>query len=234
MSSMVVNCLGPASSYEDICRDLTRAFLKQENIPLQPRTTVRMVGLFFIRPDTGFASTEVIPSLGYYHLRSGKHINFYCAGFEIGWEPARLQPEEQRYFYSDDTFDNLRRDIEARCSWRYSGGADLLILNARDLGRAELDFSCVICANLIKMKAEGAILSVDEYFEKIVRFTEDQSGSDPTWGFSDSLGHQGIVNGLKGLLVAALPKGIQDEAKRAFHNVVRDVSSPISSDQAHD
>lgn len=230
---MTVLCnIEPAGSYERICEDLTETFRRQEYIPFQDHNLVRLVGLFFVRPDTGFASNEIIPSLRYYHLRSGKHMNFYCAGFELGWEPARLQAEEQRYFYSDYEFDRLRREIESRCSWRYSGGSDLLLLNARYVAFAELDFSCVICANLVKMKADGAILSVDEYFEKIVRFTEDQRGSNPTWGFSDSLGREGIASGLKGLLVAALPKGLQEEAKRAFHNAVRDVSCAISPSQA--
>ena len=176
------------------------------------------------RPGTTLG-TEITPSLSYYHHRSGEHINFYCPGFEIGWEPERLQPEENQFFYDPSDFERFRKEIERRSKWRYSGGTDLLLVNARfDETEANLDFSSAIAADLIKMKAVAAIDSIDSYIEKIIRSAETQDGSDPTWGFSDKLGVDSIFSGLKGLLIDALPKGLQKEGDRAFHYVVSDLS----------
>jgi hypothetical protein len=219
--------MGPPGSYELMCRDLVRYFWEQAHIcriegtvPLAPQLTVRMVGLLFARPEIPFVASEIVPSLPYYHLRSGKHINFYCSGFLPDWNPS-LNPDR----YSNRAFEQFRFEIEGRSTWRYSGGADLLLTNARFDGQiAWLDFSSAISADLIKMKADGAIHSVDSFFEAIFRYAQNQDGSDPTWGFSDQQGKRVAGSAFKSLLISLLPKGLQDDARRAFHFAVSDVS----------
>jgi hypothetical protein len=84
-------------------------------------------------------------------------------------------------FYSDSDFNDFRLEIEKRSKWRYSGGADPLLINARfDGNEGRLDFSTAIAANLMKMKNDGAIQSVDSFFESTFQFAENQDGSDPT------------------------------------------------------
>jgi hypothetical protein len=185
-----------------------------------------MVGLLFARPKSPFAASEIIPSFRYHHQRSGSHIDFYCAGFRPGWEVSTMSDQEISEFYSDDEFDWFRRDIEQRCKWRYSGGADLLLTNAQFDGRnAELDFSSAISADLVKMKADGAFSSVDSFFETIFRYAENQDGTDPTWGFSDQAGKSVAGSALKSMLISLLPKGLQQDAKRAFYFAVSDLNT---------
>ena len=106
-----------------------------------------------------------------------------------------------------------------------SGGADLLLTNARfDGTSAELDFSTAISADLVKMKSDGTINSVGSYFESIFQYSENQNGSDPTWGFSDQAGKRVAGSALRSLLISLLPKGLRDDAKHAFHDAVVDVS----------
>ena len=83
----------------------------------------------------------------------------------------------------------------------------------------------MICANLEKMKADKAIQSVNSFFEKIFRYAEDQDGTDPTWGFSDHMGKEVAGSAFKAFLLSLLPKGIQKDAKAAFHFAVSDVSA---------
>ena len=100
-----------------------------------------------------------------------------------------------------------------------------MLINARfDGRRAFLDFSSAITADLMKMRAEGAIQSVDSYFEAIFRYSEQQNGTDPTWGLSDHMGMQIGGSALKNLLLSLLPKGLQNDAKKAFHSAVSDIS----------
>jgi hypothetical protein len=215
----------PPGSYEQMCRDLEASFRDQGSIPLQPRRSARLVGLLFARPRTPFAAAEIVPSLRYFHQRSGHSINFYCAGFEVGWDLAATPDTDILTAYSDTEFDAFRRDIETRCKWRYSGGADLLLANARfDGWEVAIDFSSMISANLVKMKSDGAIDSVDSFFERIFQYSETQDGTDPTWGFSDSSARSLIPSALKNLLISFLPEGLRADSKKAFHFVVSDLS----------
>ena len=56
------------------------------------------------------------------------------------------------------------------------------------------------------------------------RFAQTQSGADPTWGFSDRQGIRVAGSALKRVVVSLLPKELGDEAKRAAHFAVSDVS----------
>jgi len=215
----------PPGSYELMCRDLAWSFSKQTPVPLQALSCVRLVGLLFARPKTSFGAAEIVPSFRYYHQRSGNHINFYCAGFELGWDLATASDADVLAAYSDYEFDKFRCEIESRSKWRYSGGADLLLANARFDGvEAELDFSSMISANLVKMKSDAAIDSVDSFFEQIFQYAEVQDGTDPTWGFSDSRGKSLVPSALKSLLISLLPEGLRADTKKAFHFVVSDFS----------
>lgn len=74
----------PAATYEDVCAYITRMYYRAsgQEIPPGQNKKVRMVGLLFARPDDTLAKVEVVPNLDYFHYRSGKHINFFCAGYD--------------------------------------------------------------------------------------------------------------------------------------------------------
>jgi hypothetical protein len=183
------------------------------------------VGLLFGVPKTPLVASEIVPSFPYYHKRSGSHVNFYCAGFRLGWNLTILSEPDALDYYSDYEFDEFRSEIEERSRWRYSGGADLLLTNARfDGTEVSLDFSSAISADLMKMKTDGAIQSVDAFFESIFRYAENQDGSDPAWGLSDQQGKRIAGSALKSLLISLLPKGLRDDTKQAFHFAISDVS----------
>ena len=81
-----------------------------------------------------------------------------------------------------------------------------------------------IAADLIKMRADGTIDSVDSLFEKICRYAETQDGTDPTWGFSVYAGKGVAKSAFKSMLISLMPKGVQEDTKHAFHFAVSDVS----------
>src|SRR5437667_457455 len=74
----------PATTYEDVCVYMVRTYYGDsgQEIPPGPNKKVRMVGLLFARPDVPLAQVEVVPNLDYFHYRSGKHIDFFCAGYD--------------------------------------------------------------------------------------------------------------------------------------------------------
>ena len=74
----------PATTYEDVCAYMARMYYGDsgQEIPPGPNKKVRMVGLLFARSDVPLAEVEVVPNLDYFHYRSGKHIDFFCAGYD--------------------------------------------------------------------------------------------------------------------------------------------------------
>ena len=65
---------------------------------------------------------------------------------------------------------------------------------------------------------------MDSFFERIFRYAENQDGLDPTWGFSDQEGKRVVGSALKSMLISLMPKGLQEDTRRAFHFAVADVS----------
>ena len=135
-------------------------------------------------------------------------------------------PGSQPWLYSAECFNAFRQEIEARTSWRYGGGCELLLTNARfELAseKASLDFSSTICCQLDAMRGDQAIQSIERFFESVFRFAESANDDDPTWGFSDSQGIEVAGSALKRVVLGLLPKGLDAEYKKAEHFAVRNV-----------
>ena len=131
------------SQYQWILNHIERSFFSGGQD--QPHGSVRIVGLLFARPSAPSAKDEINPNLPYWHARTGKNINIYCAGFFESWNPGEAAGGDLLAAFDNRHFNELREEIEQRCKWRYSGSVDLILLNAtRQLNRTELDFSGAI------------------------------------------------------------------------------------------
>jgi len=222
---------------------LTRYLLRTGEHEHLPLDRFRMVVLLFARPELPLSKEEIIPSLPYYHVRSGRAVNFYCAGYKtgVGFPDDVLIAQVGGYdcFFSTERFNTARTEITAHSTWEYSGGCDLILVNAGlrmtsdwpPQPKAYLDFSTAISVNLEKMKAEQAIDSVAGFFERIIKFTESYDGSDPTWGFSDAEAKTLAGSALKSVVLSLVPKPIREHIKQAFHFAVRDIHARSTADE---
>jgi hypothetical protein len=224
----------PAWDYKQVCRELGNAF--RYRYKDRHAASVRMVGLLFAPPEVRLARDEIVPGLDYFHHRSGDNIDFFCGGYRrYGYEVRRGEREvtkdEPPWIFSTSSFEAFREEIQRLTRWRYSGEADLLLMNGISGGEADtahLDFSSAITCDLDRMIRDKAISSVRRFFEEVFQFAEKASGTDPTWGFSD---HQGLRAGgsaLKRAILALLPRKLGDEYARAEHLAVRDLSATSS------
>ncbi len=218
-----------AFTYPQVLERLERAF--KHRYPQPAARQVRMVGFLFARPTSSLARDEIVPNLDYFHSRSGDHFDFFGAGYELGPEPdldhSRVTGSRgDLWVFNMGRFDALRREIESRTSWEYSGACDLLLSNAQfdpSTERAQLDFGTSISCQLDAMKKDGAIPSVEQFFEQIIRFAERSGDSDPTWGFSDAQGVAIAGSALKRLCLSLLPRKLGEDAQRLEHFAIRDV-----------
>jgi hypothetical protein len=208
-------------SYEGILDLQTSRFLMSDE--KGRKSSVRMIGILFARPESNLGAKEVVPSLGYFHVRSGKHIDFFCAGY--GADDPRDPDKKSQvnvgdvgWKFNPNRFDAIRQEVEARSNWRHSGGTDLILTNARfdqNTNRAFLDLrETMVKCYLDEMIRIKAIPSVEEFFERIFRYAESATGDDPTWGFSDAEGLHTGTQSLLNLLLSLLPKNLGEELRR--------------------
>ena len=220
----------PAWDYEHLRQDLANAF--RYRYKDRERGDVRMVGIRLAPAEVRLARDEIIPSLDYFHHRSGNNIDFFCGGYRrYGYAPRpderKVSSDQPPWIFSASAFDRFRQEIETLCRWRYSGEADLLLVNGHydaEAEEANLDFKSAIACDLDKMIRDGAIQSVRRFFESVFQFTDSSDGKDPTWGFSDQQGIRVGGSALKRLLLSLLPRKLADDYSKAEHFVIRDLS----------
>jgi hypothetical protein len=186
------------------------------------KALIRMVGILFARPDSSLGAKEIIPNLDYFHVRSGQHIDFFCAGY--GADDLKDPDRESQitvgnvgWQFNVKRFNSISEEVAARTNWKYSGGADLILTNAffeQVTKRAFLGFDTVVKCYLDEMIRLKAIPSVEEFFERIFRYAENATGDDPTWGFSDAEGLHTGKHSLVNLLLSLLPKNFGEELRR--------------------
>ncbi|MCL4301167.1 MAG: CHAT domain-containing protein [Anaerolineae bacterium] len=146
---------------------------------------IMMIGLLFARPQTPLARSEIIPHLDYFHYRSGNYIHFFCGGYGAYWGEDTYPDQEQvvkingtQWYFSPSKFNYLRKEVEEKTNWRYSGGVDLVLLtiNEDEKGKPILNFNQSFSFPLEKLKNDGVIYGVEIFFEEIFRFAEDYTG----------------------------------------------------------
>lgn len=215
----------PAPSLSGISEDL-RYYFEKGN-------AVRLVGILFARPEVQLVKDEILPSIEYFHHRSGESSNFYFAGYQRALDGRDngayevVTSETHRWVFSPQSFNRLRADLEGKTKWHYSGATDLILLNAvrDDADRRHMSFTSAIVISLESLKHDGNIPHIGALFEQVFRYAEEHGGDDPTWGVSDALGAKTAGNGLKGLLLQALPEGVRGSIREAFHYSVKDIGA---------
>ena len=125
-----------------------------------------------------------------WHHRSGENIDFFCVGYtefpdtEDAESIASLTDNGNRrsFYYSASAFEAIRHHVSAQSRWRYSGEADLILVNAvqpesRDWGthgpRSSLALDHIIALDVQLMVAEHVYASAARLMEGICRAAED-------------------------------------------------------------
>ena len=210
----------PVISYGEIMSTLSTrlSFL----LGKEPNRPVRLVGILFSRPDVPLAKAQIIDSLEYFHVRSGDHIDFFCAGYgpddpDDEHREAQVKVLERGWYFNTIHFAEVCSELEAKTGWEYGGRTELILTNARydrEEGVAQLDFNSMIVCKLEKWIRIGAIEDVQDFFERIFRYAKNATGDDPTWGFSDKEGVQSLADALKGLVLSLVPKNFGKELSK--------------------
>jgi len=129
-----------------------------------------MVGILFANPNNKFAGNEILRNIDYESIRSGKHIDFFFAGYnkrKIDPDDKEIDaPNCKKWYFNVRTFKDFISCIENLFKWEYSGETELLLLEFRN-GELRFDKSMVIW--LDRAVRKESIYSVSTLFENIYR-----------------------------------------------------------------
>jgi len=213
----------PITSYDGLCGFLTQDFDYWRHRETLQNLKIRLCAILFARPHMDLASREIFPEIEYFNARLGPRLHVFVAGCIGGLEGEF--PDERgvgrtgQWRYSDIAFNQLRKDLESRSSWRYKDGCELLLLNTTFDTRkqeATIDFGSAVRTDLLKAREVGAIHSVAELIGRLSDYCEhSENQNDPAWGFSDSMGGEVIRSSLWHLLISFLPEGLRKDADAA-------------------
>lgn len=212
----------PIKSLEDILRISDWDF-KQECVE---ERKVKLIGIIFCRPQLPLAQEDIIPNISYYHVRSGRYIDFFFAGF-TKWPINDYSyeingPSGRKWCFDERSFNKIRSDLEKYSNWEYSGGNDLVLITCRHSkeNKIYLDLDTGICIQMEHLKRIKGF-EVSQLFEKIFKYSENPDHENPVWKLSDTLGVEKGIDGIKNAFLSILPSDIKDDAKQAVMFAVK-------------
>ena len=134
------------------------------------------IGILITRPEfpTG---KEILSSLGYYHFRTGKSVDFYLPGYGAYWNNEYPDSkivtiiDNVNWSFSNQMFALFIEDLEKYSKWQYSGESELLMV---DLKEGTLSYENMMQFYLDKMIRDGVIYSVYQFFEDLFRICKDK------------------------------------------------------------
>jgi len=204
------------TNYNELKRLTGFSFQYQENKEI----TKRIVGILFAQPNS-FTKDEILSGIDYFNNRSGKIIDFFCAGYKPSFLDKNLEIVANvggnEWSFDSKIFNDIREETERLSKWRYSGSVELILFNVIQNGEEiELDFSNSISIDLLKAKKGNLIDSVGSLFEEIFRLSENLDESNPSKNLSLKLIGDTAKKSFIPILMKLLPKQIQDHSKKIY------------------
>ncbi|WP_407175443.1 hypothetical protein [Bradyrhizobium sp. STM 3562] len=196
----------------------------------------RLMAVLFMRKGQPIAEKEIIPSLGWFDVRSGRDIHFVLAGWSLKDDVVR---GSKNWDYSDAAFGTAVHVFEENSTWRYSGGTELLLFTAKtkevrkDTGYSQhnwstesssVDFSSAITLHLDLLREKKLIDSPERLFQIIFNFTKTYTGDDPVRALAMQEMRVSLANGISKSLMSLIPKDAKEKAEYAAEFAVKDLS----------
>lgn len=119
---------------------------------------------------------NIIQRFGYLDHRSSEDIHFYCVGYGGYWNKIDVPDMEKiginkyqsgidiPWAFSQIFFAEFINELERETNWKYSGGAELIVLDSN------VDFSNCIIFNIDEMIEDKAISNPAKLFEVLIQY----------------------------------------------------------------
>jgi hypothetical protein len=197
----------------------------------------RIVGILFMRKGQKITDTEILPSLTYFNFRSGQ-TDFVLAGWK-----HEVNSKEPGWHFDEMAFVKACDVINENTKWRYEGGTELLLFEARK-GEEKtsgtkkhnthshsvyIDFS-----NALTLHLDTIMQKLSEppqvIFERIFSFSRNYMGDSPLQGLSFQEARVSAVAAVVQGVIGYLPKEVKEQLEYARQFGVKDISKPSRSE----
>ena len=184
----------------------------------------RLTAIVFANSDKPWVAKEIIPLINYWNYRSKTYVTFFFVGY-IGDENADeytdiIADNEITAKFDAKSFVNLIELFEKRTDWKHEGDTPIILcrgyLNKGDTDKAHLDFQEVIEFKIEEILRNGAILSVESFFETLIQTAEAIPGGQCHWKLSDVLGAKTLGRGIIDEVFKRIPGLAKLRAAAAF------------------
>ena len=199
-----------AADYDEIIAAITR-FLRVYD------KDRGLVAIVLAQRSHPFASDNILPLVPYWHYRSDDSMLFVFPGYmgspsDIGSRYASVISNPD--VFSEVSFVEVLRRLEAETSFRYSGRTTVILtvaIRGQENESAHLDTSAFLDFDLEGAIKDGLIDDARVAFESIIAVARDYQGDAALWGAKAGLQEGFEEEALLGLFEKYLPvpKGVK-------------------------
>ena len=119
---------------------------------------------------------DILKEFEYIHYNSEGYCSIYAIGYtddpdkisQNGYKPVE-GVFDNKWSFSMKAYVDFKNKLEQRIKWKYSGEAEVIILQNNPWGREPLNFQNYVAINITKGVHEGYIDSFQSFMESLVR-----------------------------------------------------------------
>lgn len=184
----------------------------------------KAIGILFARPTSKFVKDEILSSIEYYHHRSGSFVDFFLPGYGAYWygayedEKVVCTINDVKWSFSNKMFCNFIEHIENISNWKYSGEAELLII---EYNIDRLDFSEAMLLCIDQALRDKAIVSSSNLFESVFHIFRNTASTHKA---SDMLALSSLKDCLTDRIKEALPFKFGETYDKTKHFCTQNLS----------
>lgn len=134
-----------------------------------------IVVLLFVRP-TNQDAIDIIREFEYIHYNSSKYCSIYAVGYSNDFQKRSdthykkiCEILNSDWYFSSKAFVEFKDNLEKRIKWKYSGEAEILVLQNNPGKYDPLNFINYVAIDVNKGLKEGYIDSFQRFMESLVR-----------------------------------------------------------------
>ncbi len=135
-----------------------------------------IVILMFVRPSLPNAN-DIINEFEYIHYNSCEYCSIYAVGYTNDYVLANkdntynkiTSVDSSQWYFSNKAFVEFKNNLEYRLKWKYSGNAEIMILQSNPAGKNILNFQNYISLDVNTGLIKGYIDTFNKLMESLIR-----------------------------------------------------------------
>lgn len=141
-----------------------------------------IIVLLFVKPSN-INAKDIIEEFDYIHYNSKDYCSIYAVGYTNDMVLAEndntyskiTTVDNSEWFYSNKNFVEFKNNLESRLKWKYSGNAEMIILQSNPSGKNILNFQNYLSIDINHGLKKGYIDTFSKFMESLVRNSKNST-----------------------------------------------------------